>query len=70
MLTAQLRSSNLASASYDPDIETLTVEFNSGAIYSYSGVPQAVYEGLVSAPSPGRYFAAAIKDAYSFTREG
>jgi hypothetical protein len=34
----------------------LQLEFRSGAIYLYFGVPSAVFEGLLSASSKGKYF--------------
>lgn len=59
-----LRSSNLKAAAYDSATQALTIEFRSGTTYGYSGVPQAVYEGLVRAPSHGKYFLQWIKDRY------
>lgn len=42
----------------------LTVQFRSGTEFTYQPVTQEVFEGLLSAPSPGRYFANNIKGAY------
>ncbi len=56
-------SSNLASVGYDPVQQTLEIEFHSGSVYQYSGVPADVYAGLMSATSHGRYFDAFIKKA-------
>jgi hypothetical protein len=39
-------STNLASYGYDADSQTLVVEFRSGAIWSYAGVPEEVYTHL------------------------
>jgi hypothetical protein len=63
-----LRSSNLASADYSAETQALVITFKSGGRYTYSDVPETVYEGLLSAPSPGRYFAEAIRDAFSFVK--
>lgn len=64
-----LVSSNLKSAGYDSHILTLEVEFQNGGLYSYSGVPTAVHNGLMSASSHGSYFDAYIKKAgYPFKR--
>lgn len=49
-------SSNIASASYDPDTQILTIEFRGGDTYEYTSVPPSTYEGLQRAPSPGRYW--------------
>ena len=64
----ELRSSNLASAEYDVQTRALTITFKSGSAYTYSEVEQATYEGLLTAPSPGAYFAQHIKDQHSFTK--
>ena len=59
-------SSNLSSASYDPDEQTLTIEFQSGDAYTYSDVPVETYRGLTLASSPGQYFHRQIKSRYNF----
>lgn len=47
----------------------LEVEFLSGAIYWYYDVPEALYEGLMSAPSHGKFLAEYIKKGgYRFER--
>ncbi|MBV4447485.1 KTSC domain-containing protein [Clostridium tyrobutyricum] len=58
-------SSDLSSVGYDPISQTLEIQFNSGGIYQYSGVPSNVYEGLMSASSHGKYFHAYIRNDYS-----
>lgn len=65
MLThAFSHSSALSSARYNPDTRQLDVTFVSGRTYSHEGVPVEVYEGLVGADSPGRYYAQAVKGTY------
>jgi hypothetical protein len=56
-------SSNLASVGYDPNTRTLEVQFHSGGIYQYSGVPQPVYADLMAASSHGRFFDRYVKKA-------
>lgn len=63
-------SSNLDSVGYDPDTQTLEVSFKSGGLYSYAGVPQSVYDGLMAADSHGGYFWANIRDQYPTTKLG
>lgn len=63
-----LRSSNLNSAEYDPGTRALTITFKGGSTYTYSEVDQATYDGLMTAASPGRYFAENIKDVFSFRK--
>jgi hypothetical protein len=66
-----VESSNLTSVGYDRQSSILEVEFRSGGIYQYFGVPEHIYEGLISAGSKGSYFHQHIKKAgYSYTKVG
>lgn len=58
----------IASVGYDANMETLEVEFNTGKIYQYFEVPQAVYEELLAADSKGQYMNSAIIDCYPYTQ--
>jgi hypothetical protein len=60
----QLDSSNLKRCSYDIETETLQIQFHSGKVYTYQGVPASVYNGLLEASSPGQYFNSNIKGIY------
>ena len=59
-------SSNLSAVGYENGI--LYISFHSGGLYSYSGVPESVYQSLMSAGSKGKYFAAYIKKSYPYRR--
>ena len=61
-------SSNLSSATYDPEVENLTITFQSGESYLYMNVPASVYRGLQNAGSAGSYFHRQIKSRYSYER--
>jgi len=63
-------SSNLASVGYDSETQTLRIEFGSGGVYEYHNVPEAEYQGLMSASSKGSYFHQNIKDRYSYSKIG
>lgn len=63
-------SSNLKSVGYDPDSRTLEVEFHHGGIYQYYGVPDQVYESLMSSGSHGRFLAQRIKGVYGYSKIG
>ncbi|EJK9766270.1 KTSC domain-containing protein [Salmonella enterica] len=65
MQRKMVSSSDLRSVGFDPELNVLEIEFNSGGIYMYSGVPEYVYQDLMTASSKGRYFHANIKDKYS-----
>ncbi|HNR93588.1 MAG TPA: KTSC domain-containing protein [Kiritimatiellia bacterium] len=62
-------SSLLEKVKYDGAAQTLTVVFDSGETYVYAGVPQAIYDGLMAAPSKGSFFEASIKDAFQFEKK-
>ena len=61
-----LRSSALLSAGYDDDARTLEVEFRSGRVYRYRGVPRGVFDFLVRTPEKGRFFNRMINGVYEF----
>lgn len=54
-------SSNLRAIGYNPETQTLEIEFLNGGLYSYSGGPASVHASLMSASSHGSYFDANIK---------
>ena len=70
MIRQPVTSRNLRSVGYDQASRTLEIEFNSGAIYQYDGVPDAVHGGLMRASSHGSYFHQNIKDRYPYRRSG
>jgi hypothetical protein len=59
-------SSNLSSVGYDAESQTLEIEFHSGAVYQYYGVPKSVYIGLMQAASQGSYFHRHIRSQYEY----
>ena len=54
-------STTLATVGYDGIRNLLQLEFRSRAVYHYFGVPAAVHEALLEAPSKGGYFNQAIR---------
>lgn len=68
MERTQVNSSSIRAIGYDSDGQTLEVEFNYGAVYQYSGVPQGEHEGMMNADSKGKYFNANIKNRYPFVK--
>ena len=63
-------SSNIASIGYDAPSQTLEVEFLSGTIYQYYGVPENMYDELMQVGSKGRFLNTYIKNAYGYSRIG
>jgi len=68
MTRQPVRSSDLKSVDYDPTTHLLEIEFHSGGVYQYSGVPESVHAGLMAASSHGSYFHKNIKDKYLYRR--
>jgi KTSC domain len=68
MNISAVESSTLATIAYDRAGELLQLEFNGHARYQYFGVPAAVHEALLRAPSKGSYFNQAIRGKFPFSR--
>ena len=64
MRVATVESTTLATVAYDAARELLQLEFCSRAIYLYFGVPAAVHQALLDAPSKGRYFNQTIRGQF------
>lgn len=63
-----VQSSNLRSVGYDAKNQLLEIQFHSGGVYRYFGVPESVYQGLLQAQSKGSYFGNRIRDVYKYKR--
>jgi hypothetical protein len=66
MRVAKVESTTLVTVGYDEAQELLQLEFCSRAVYLYSGVPAAVHQALLAAPSKGRYFNQAIRGRFPY----
>ncbi len=62
----KINSSNISHAGYDNDSMTLWIKFVDSGTYQYFDVPFEVYNGLLSAPSAGKYFFKEIRGKYSY----
>jgi KTSC domain len=61
-------STNISSVGHDEASQTLEIEFTSGSVYQYAGVPQSVYDGMMGSDSKGKYFHANINKTYPFSK--
>lgn len=61
-----LDSEALASVGYDARLRVLEVEFTSGRVYQYFGVPRHEVEKLLGAASQGAYFSERVRDRYRY----
>jgi hypothetical protein len=68
MERTQVTSSNILSVGYEADQGILEIEFTSGAVYQYSGVPAWAFEGIMAADSKGKYFNANVKNSYPYIK--
>ena len=66
MRVATVESSTLATVAYDESRKQLQLEFCSQAVYLYFGVPLAVHQALLGAPSKGKCFNQTIRGRVSF----
>jgi uncharacterized protein len=61
-------SSNIESIGYDPQNQTLEIEFQNGYVYQYFDVPETVYQNLMAAGSHGEYFSDYVKGFFRYAR--
>jgi hypothetical protein len=62
-------SSIIRSVGYDHASFILEIQFRSGKVYQYRGIPHGIYVELMSAGSKGSYFDAHIRNAgYDYQR--
>ena len=66
MRVTTVESTTLATVAYDEARELLQLEFCSRAVYLYFGVPAAVHQALLGAPSKGKYFNQAIRGRFLY----
>lgn len=59
-----LASRAVISAGYDAQTQTLELEFATGRIYRFDGVPPGTYQWLLRAPSKGGFVSRMINDHY------
>jgi len=59
-----VESSVIASVGYDRERRDMMVEFKTGELYLYQGVPPIVYEKFLEAESKGSFFNSNIKSMF------
>lgn len=62
-------SSNIAAFTWDPETDTLTVEFVNGDEYAYFNVPQSIYSGWTANGGSGGWFHRHIKGKYPYEKQ-
>ena len=66
MNETRVESTILLTLAYDDGRGILQLEFRMRAIYHYYGVPAAVHEALLGAPSKGSYFNRVIRGRFAY----
>jgi len=64
----RINSSKIRAVGYDPQSQTLEVEFSDGKVLAYRGVSPEVHRGFMAAPSPVAYWEDKIDEAFSAQR--
>lgn len=58
-------STAITRVEYDPRTRVMQIWFTSGSrAYSFCGVPEHIYQGLITASSKGTYYDRHIRDRY------
>ena len=57
-------SSAIEAVGYDPSTRRMRIRFAGRNEYDFCGVPETVYQGLMSASSKGTYYNDHIRDRY------
>ena len=57
-----VKSCILRSVGYDDNLKNMEIEFHSGLIYQYSGVPSKVYADLMSSAAVGKFFSDKVRN--------
>lgn len=68
MLRKAVDSTTMRSVGYQAKSRILEIEFGSGAVYQYLGVPARIYQQLLRAESKGRYFNSEIRDVHPYVQ--
>jgi hypothetical protein len=63
-------SSKLKAVGYEASPMILRIEFFKDGTFEYYGVPELIYNDLMSADSLGVYFKRYIKDRYRYVKVG
>jgi len=59
-----VKSRILRSVGYDESSKILEIEFQTGLVYEYSGVPSKVYKDLMSSDAMGKYFSEKVRNRF------
>lgn len=69
MLTTAVESTTIATVTYDASAQLLWLEFQTGVVYCYLGVPPTLYQDLIAAGSKENYFNRKIRGGFPYRRQ-
>lgn len=59
-----VKSRILRSVGYDEHAKVMEIEFSSGLVYQYSGVPPKVYADLMHSDEIGKYYSEKVRPKF------
>jgi hypothetical protein len=59
-----VKSRILRSVGYDDSTKILEIEFHTGLVYQYSGVPPKIYADLMHSDEIGKYFSEKVRPRF------
>jgi hypothetical protein len=68
IISVDINSTNIKSATYDTESQVLTVNFNNGGIYEYQSVPWELFAKFRMSDSQGKFLNQHVKGKYSHTK--
>ncbi len=68
MKLEKVNSSDIAAIGYDPEHQTLAIEFHATGRYHYFSVPPEIYDQLRQTPTHGKFFHRNIKGKYAWEK--
>ena len=68
MPRVDLNSTSLHAVTYQDQCAVLELEFRSGAVYRYFGIPPQTFEELLRAESKGGYFNSRIRNRFAYAK--
>jgi len=68
IITVDIKSSNIKSASYNTTTKVLIIEFNNNIKYEYENVEWEIFTKFRMAESQGKFFNQKIQKSYKFKK--
>jgi hypothetical protein len=64
----RVNSTSIRAVGFDPNAQTLEVEFSNGSIVQYQRVSAEIHRRFLAAPSPTSYFRDQIEESFTARR--